>query len=128
MTVKGTIHIEVTGKDNTEVYEKLNAYIRDEIVDWGEIIKWEPVYDDISDLEDLTEEQQVSLKKLLEVIEKDAYSGFKHYNGGFAEAEIYNCEDGIIDVELKFGMKDDTGSKVYSENLRIDVETMTVKN
>lgn len=69
------------------------------------------------------------LKKLsivLDALEIDTRKAYHRINGGFATAELFNYDDNIIDIELKFGTQDDTGSYVNSEQFKIDRRTMKI--
>lgn len=75
-----------------------------------------------------SDEEIEKLSKLLDDLEADAYYPFKHHSGGFASAEVFNYDPEYIDVELKFGIQDGDSSVVYTEQLQIERETMTVIN
>ncbi len=67
------------------------------------------------------------LKKLsiyLERLERDAYFMYKSINGGFAEAIMFDYDDDIIDVELKYGIQSDCENVVHTKTLKILRSTM----
>lgn len=70
------------------------------------------------------------LSQLLDDLEKDVISsnGLDHISGAFSSAEMFNYDDDIIDVELKFGVQDDVTNNVYVEQHQVDRKTMTVMN
>ena len=78
----------------------------------------------------LTSQELEKLKTLFNLLESDALFsiGANHISDSFASAEIYNYDNEIIDVELKFGIQSDTENTVYSENMKIDRNKIQVIN
>lgn len=62
------------------------------------------------------------LKKVTEILnefEKEAIGPIRKINGSFAIASMFNYDDEIVDVEIKYGIQDDTGSDVHTELFKI---------
>ena len=76
----------------------------------------------------LTNEELSKLTNTLEKLESDTLvcNGFHRISGGYAMADMFNYDDEIIDVELKFGIQSDVEDTRYSENVQIDRSTFEV--
>jgi len=74
---------------------------------------------------DFSESELERLCKVLDALEGEAYAPYQNINGGFAEATVFDCDDGIIDVELVFGIQEmGSGKTEYTEQHKIDRKTM----
>jgi hypothetical protein len=69
----------------------------------------------------LTKSELKKLSKVLSDIESEAVWMYKKVIGGWAKAEMYDYDDELIDVELKFGI---IGEVEYTETFTIDRKTM----
>ena len=71
------------------------------------------------------------LRRLADALEKleahTIYSqGWKQLSGAWAKAEMFDYDEDIIDVELKFGIQDGEQDVQYTETLKINRKTMEV--
>ena len=66
--------------------------------------------------------QLASALELLEIKELIA-NGYQRISGGFAIAEMFDFDDNIIDIELKFGIQSDCENTVHTEQLKMDRKT-----
>ena len=62
------------------------------------------------------------LSKTLEVFENQTVNetGVRRISGGFASAEMFDCDDEQIDIQLKWGVQSDCENVVHTENYRLD--------
>lgn len=69
------------------------------------------------------------VKDTLEKLEDDTWyaQGLKSISGGFASADIFDYDDQIFDVMLKWGIKNDVQDEVHSETLQMDRHTLEIK-
>ena len=78
----------------------------------------------------LTNLELSALAKELETFEaitlKETMVG--KFSGGFAIAEMFDYDDEMIDVELKWGIQNDTGGDTHTETYKIDRKTMKFVN
>jgi hypothetical protein len=65
-----------------------------------------------------------ALNKLIAKEEKLLLLPYKNFSGGFVESNVFDYDDEIIDVELKYGVQSDTDDTVYTETLKINRKTM----
>ena len=71
---------------------------------------------------------KVELKKLTNVLDvleeqtkKDTY--VFRFSGGFAEAEMFNYDNDIIDIELNWGIQNDGENSTHTEQWKLDRKT-----
>ena len=76
----------------------------------------------------ITSREIKQISKILFDLEKEAISVYRKINGGFAVASLFNYDNNIIDIELKFGSQDDSGSYVHTEQYKIDRKSMKLLN
>tara|TARA_R110000868_G_scaffold1729_2_gene13871 strand:- start:2324 stop:2572 length:249 start_codon:yes stop_codon:yes gene_type:complete len=55
-------------------------------------------------------------------------TGVKKFSGGFAIAEMFNYDEKIIDIELKWGIQDENGGDTHSEIYKMDRKTLKFLN
>ena len=65
----------------------------------------------------LTRKEEGQLKKALDDFEVQTLygTGMAKLSGGFAEADMFDYDEEIIDVELKWGVQSDVENMVYTE-------------
>lgn len=78
----------------------------------------------------LTDQEESKVKEIMDELENDSYIRFlrRKMNGGFSSCEMFGLDERFIDIELKFGTQDDTGSDVHTEQYKIDRDTMELVN
>lgn len=71
----------------------------------------------------------ISICNVLNKLEKDTIrdTGSHYVSGGYATAEIFNFDENIVDVVLKWGVKSDVTDTCNTEIYTIDRKTMTLK-
>ena len=70
----------------------------------------------------LTKEEEIKISKVLNRIEEECCTG--RLNGEFASTEVFNYDNEIIDVELKYGTQDGDTDVVYTEQIKLDRKTL----
>jgi hypothetical protein len=55
-------------------------------------------------------------------------TGLRKINGAFALVEMFGFDDDFIDIQLKFGTQDESGSYVTTENRKMNRKTMQIED
>jgi len=76
----------------------------------------------------LTTKELKKLVPIMDGLESDALTPFKHFSGGFATVEMYDYDERFIDIEVSYGVQNDVESRVYTEQLSVDRKTMQLVN
>lgn len=71
----------------------------------------------------LTAKELKLLRKVLESIELDVLDSYRNVSGSFAEANMFDYDEEVIDIELKFGIE---GDNEYTEQYQVDRGTMKI--
>lgn len=74
---------------------------------------------------------EAELQKISEVLEKLEYdtlreTGYHRISGGFANANYFDYDDKVIDVELKFGCQSDADDYVTKEQYKVCRKTFKI--
>lgn len=73
----------------------------------------------------LTKDELKRLAKTLNELEAPMFKIYRKFSGGFSEAQMFDYDDEIIDVEFNFGVD---GERVYTEQHKVDRLTMEIIN
>jgi hypothetical protein len=70
------------------------------------------------------------LSNVLQKLENDTLisTGYHKISGGFANANYFDCDDNIIDVELAFGCQSDVDNYVTTEQYQVCRKTFEIIN
>lgn len=81
------------------------------------------------DARTLTSVELKEISAIMDELLSDPVVRIKHkFSGGFSDCILFDYDDEYIDIELKFGVQDDTGSNVTTEQYKIDRETMQLSH
>ena len=77
-------------------------------------------------MKDLSDYETSELIEILQGLEAEYYQEWKHMNGGYAEAESFDCTDDIVYLEVRHGQQDmGSGHSVdYTDELEISREVL----
>jgi hypothetical protein len=77
----------------------------------------------------LTKKELKVLKEVLALFEKRTRNetGVRYSSGGFATAEMFNYDDDVIDIELKWGVQSDCTNNVNTEQWKLKREELKTK-
>ena len=81
-------------------------------------------------MKELSKYQEEELVKVMQSIEHEEYhvGGWKSFNGGFAECELVEYKNDLVEFNLVFGIQDmGGGEQVHTEEMTIDIETLANK-
>jgi hypothetical protein len=71
------------------------------------------------------------MRKLADVLEKferetERDTGMRMLNGGFAVAEMFDYDNNVFDIELKWGKQSDVDDDVHIEHYVVDRKTWKI--
>ena len=75
---------------------------------------------------ELTEQEKDRLQNVFETIQNDAIfmNGLRNISGAFCQTRMYNHDDRIINIEVKWGVQDGDENTVHTDHVKLDRVTM----
>jgi len=79
-------------------------------------------------MKELTKKELDILKEVLNLFEHKTIceTGVHRISGGFAKADMFNYDEKLIDIELKWGIQSDCENTVHTEQWKLNRDTLNL--